>query len=376
MSTEHIETSCVHAGREPDAATAAVAPPIHLATTFERDADGRYPRGYHYTRAGNPNRAALETCVAELEGGAAAAAFASGSAASLAVFELLRAGDHIVAPNEAYYGTLLQLREIAQSRGIRVDFVDATDAAAIERAMTPATRLVWIETPSNPRLGVTDIERAARSAHARGAWLACDNTFATPVCQRPLALGADLVMHSSTKYFGGHSDVMGGILVTRENGALAASLREWQKLAGAVPSPFDCWLIRRSIATLALRVRASCAGAQRVAEFLKTHPGVEQVFYPGLSDHPNHAVAARQMRGFGGMLSLCVRGDAARAFEVAARVHLFTRATSLGGVESFIEHRASMEAPGTATPPNLLRLSIGLEHVDDLIADLAQALGN
>jgi cystathionine gamma-synthase len=292
----------------------------------------------------------------------------------MAAFSLLAPGDHVIAPTECYHGTLKQLREFVARCGVGVSFVDAWDLAAVEAAWTPATRMLWIETPSNPRLFVTDIAAAAGLAHARGALLACDSTFATPVLQRPLALGADIAMHSTTKFLAGHSDVTGGALVLRERGPPLEKLRNYQLQAGAVPSPFDCWLIRRSMMTLPLRVRAQAASAAAVAAFLQGHPRVERVFYPGLASHPGHALAARQMAAFGSMLSVAVRGDAAAALAVAARVRVFTRATSLGSVESLIEHRASMEGPGTTTPPNLLRLSIGLEHPDDLVEDLRQAL--
>lgn len=369
------ETLAVHAARAPDPQTGAVAAPLHLSTTFERAADGSYPHGFYYGRAGNPTRQALEQALAALEGGAESLCFASGSAASMAAFSLLAPGDHVIAPAECYHGTLRQLREYVARAGVAVSLVDAWDLAAVVAAWTPATRLLWIETPSNPRLHVTDIAAAAELAHARGALLACDSTFATPVLQRPLELGADLAMHSTTKFLAGHSDVTGGALVLRERGEPLERLRHYQLEAGAVPSPFDCWLIRRSMMTLPLRVRAQAAAAAAIAEFLQSHPRIERVFYPGLPSHPGHAVAARQMTAFGSMLSVTVRGQAADALSVAARVRVFTRATSLGSVESLIEHRASMEGPDTKTPPNLLRLSIGLEHPDDLAEDLRQALG-
>jgi cystathionine gamma-synthase len=369
-----IETLAVHAGRQIDTATAAVTPPIHLSTTYQRDADGGYARSFSYTRPDNPTRHALESCIAALEGGAEAVCFASGSAATHAVFSLLKPGDHVIAPRECYHGTRQQLREIVSGWGVRVDFVDPThNLAELDAHLTPATRLIWIETPCNPTVRVTDIAAVAARARDRGALLVCDNTFATPIVQRPLELGADLVMHSSTKYFGGHSDVMGGAVVARER-ADAAAIRNYQGVAGAVPSPFDCWLIRRSLATLPMRVRAQCANALEIAEYLRRHARVERVFYPGLADDPGHAVAARQMHGFGGVLAVCVRGGAAEALAVAARTRVFIRATSLGGVESLIEHRASVEGPDTPTPPNLLRLSIGIENAQDLIADLEQAL--
>jgi cystathionine gamma-synthase len=368
------ETLAVHAARVPDPATGAVAPPLHLSTTFERAQDGSYPQGFQYGRSGNPTRDALEQAIAVLEGAAGALCFASGTAASMAAFSLLRPGDHVVAPSECYYGTIRQLRLLVETMGVGVTQADTWDPGAVEAAWTPATRMLWIETPSNPRLRITDIAAAAGMAHARGALLACDSTFATPVLQQPLALGADVVMHSTTKFLAGHSDVTGGALAVREAGTTLERLREYQHQAGAVPSPFDCWMIRRSMMTLPLRVRTQSATAERVAGFLAQHPGIERVHYPGLADHPGHGVAAQQMAGFGSMLSFEVPGGTEAALRAAGRLRLFTRATSLGSVESLVEHRASIEGPGTRTPAGLLRLSIGLEHPDDLVADLAQAL--
>jgi cystathionine gamma-synthase len=370
-----IETRAVHAGGGVDPATGAVAAPIHLSTTFERDPDGSFPRGHVYSRNSNANRNSLEACLAALEGGAGAAAFGSGTAATLALFLSLSPGDHVVAPHDVYHGTARLLREHLSAWGLGVSFVDMTDLAAVRAAVQPATRLIWVETPSNPLLKITDVAAVAAIAHDAGARCACDNTFATPVLQRPFAEGADLVVHATTKYLGGHSDVMGGALVTRAADDLWERIRKVQVNGGAVPSPFDCWLVLRSIRSLPYRVRAHCANAGAVAGFLRAHPRVERVHYPGLADHPGHAVAARQMSGFGGMVSVQVRGDRAAAMDVAAKARLFTRATSFGTVESLIEHRASIEGPGTRTPENLLRLSIGLEHPDDLIEDLAQALG-
>jgi cystathionine gamma-synthase len=370
-----LETLAVHAGRAPDPATGAVREPIHLSTTFERGPDGQYPQGWFYSRSGNPNRAALEQAVAALEGGGEAVAFASGSAATLAAFTLAAPGGRVVCSSDCYHGTAKQLREILPRFGVRADFVDTTDLDAVERALTPGAALLWVETPSNPLLRVSDLEALQGLAHAHGALLGCDNTFASPVLQRPLALGADLVMHSTTKFLGGHSDVLGGIVVARESGPLSARLRDFQAAGGGVPSPFDCWLLLRSLPTLPLRVRAQAASALAVARFLAADRRVERVYYPGLAAHPGHALAARQMQGgFGAVVSLQVPGGAAEALAVAARVRLFTRATSLGGVESLIEHRASMEGPQTRTPQNLLRLSIGLEDPADLVADLDAAL--
>lgn len=370
-----FETQAVHAGSAVDPATGAVAPPIYLSTTFERAPDGEFPHGYIYTRSGNPNRTMLEQALTAIEGGAASAAFGSGSAATAAIFQALAPGDHVIAPNDAYFGTAKLLRDLFAPWGLETTFVDMTDPAAIESAVRPNTRLVWVETPSNPLLKVTDIARAVVIAHAAGAICVVDNTWATPVLQRPFDLGADLVMHSTTKYLGGHADVLGGAVVAREANPFFERVQMIQTTAGTVPSPFDCWLVLRGIRTLPLRVRAQSTSAAAVAQFLSSHPAVEAVHYPGLEWHPGHAVAARQMAMFGAMLSVQVQGGERAAMEAAARLRLFTRATSLGSTESLIEHRASVEGPDTTTPDNLLRVSIGLEHVDDLIEDLAQALG-
>jgi len=371
-----VETIAVHAGREPDASTGALREPIHLSTTFERGEDGGYPHGYYYSRAGNPNRTSLERAVAALEDGADAVSFASGSTATLAAFTLAAPGGRIVCSSDCYHGTAKQLRELLPTWGMTAEFVDTTDLGAVERALRAPTALLWIETPSNPLLRVSDIASLSRLAKDRGALLGCDNTFASPILQQPFALGADLVMHSTTKYLGGHSDVLGGIVVVREAGSALNRLREFQGAGGGVPSPFDCWLLLRSLATLPLRVRAQAATAMEVASFLAADERVEKVHYPGLATHPGHDLAARQMRdGYGSVISCQVQGGAPEALAAAARVKLFTRATSLGGVESLIEHRASMEGPHGRTPQNLLRLSIGLENAADLIADLDQALG-
>jgi cystathionine gamma-synthase len=372
---EGLNTLCVHAAHSPEGASGALMQPIYLTTTFERSADGSYPRGYRYSREGTPNRTQLEACVAALERGVGAAAFASGLAANMAVIELLDAGDRLVTPRDAYYGTRKQFWDHAQRRGITVVAADFSDADAVRTATGAQARLVWVETPSNPLLDISDLAHITAIAREAGALVICDNTFATPVCQRPFDFGVDLVIHSGTKYLGGHSDVLSGVLVVREDTALLERLHGWQQMAGAALAPFDCWLLRRSIATLALRVRSQCQGAQRVAEFLAGHRTVERVFYPGLPRHPGHATAAAQMPGgYGAVLSFCVAGGEAAAMRAAARTRLFTRATSLGSVESLIEHRASIEGPQSTTPRNLLRLSIGIEEPEDLIADLDQAL--
>jgi len=370
-----IETVAVHAGMAVDPTTGAVAPAIHPSTTFEREPDGSFPHGHIYSRSSAPNRAALEACLSALEGGAAGVAFASASAATSAIFQSLAPGDHVVAPTDAYYGTAKLLREVFAGWGLDTTFVDMTDLAAVERAVRPSTKLLWAETPSNPLWKVSDLGRLGSIARAAGARFVVDNTTATPVLQSPFKHGADLVVHATTKYLGGHSDVLGGAVVARERGPLLDRLRLLQTTGGAVPSPFDCWLVLRGIRTLPYRVRAQSEHALTVAKFLAAHPRVETVHYPGLPSHPGHEVARRQMAMFGGMLSVQIKGGADAAMAVAAKVRVFTRATSFGGTESLVEHRASIEGPGTSTPVNLLRVSIGLEHPDDLVEDLAQALG-
>jgi cystathionine gamma-synthase len=370
----HLETLAVHAGASVDPTTRALTPPIHVSTTFERAEDGTFPSGFIYTRSGNPTRQALEECLTALEGGAAAAAFASGSAATAAIFQALQPGDEVIASEDAYYGTPVLLRDHFSRWGLGVRFVDMCDPAAIERAVTPKTRLIWIETPSNPRLHVTDIAACVAIAARCGAKTVVDNTWPTPVLQRPFALGADLVMHSTTKYLSGHSDVLGGAVVARENDPFFARVREIQGGGGAVPSPFDCWLVLRGIRSLPYRMRGHVDGARKLATFLAEQPGIERVYYPGLPSDPGHAVASRQMTDFGGMLSIGVRGGRAEAFGLAARLKLVTRATSLGGPETLIEHRASIEGAMSKAPENLLRISVGLEHPDDLIDDFRQAL--
>lgn len=371
-----LETLITHAGRPVEAGSGAVTPSITLSTTFERAMDGSYPHEHMYSRVSNPNRANLEGALAALEGGARAFAFGSGQAAVNAVLQALAPGDHVLMPDDRYHGTRFAATEIFGRWGLDVEFVDMTNPATVSAALrTRRTRLIWVETPSNPRLQIYDIAALASMAKAAGALCAVDNTWASPILQRPLELGADIVMHSTTKYIGGHSDVLGGCLVCARDDEFAARLSRIQTLSGGVPSPFECWLLLRSLPTLALRVRAQATSAERVAAYLAEHPRVERVNYPGLATHPGHAVAARQMMAFGGMLSIEVRGGEAEAMRVAAGVRLFTRATSLGGIESLIEHRASIEGAGSPTPRNLLRLSIGLEHADDLIDDLREALG-
>lgn len=374
-----IETIAVHAGKGIDPATGAVMPPIHLSTTFERAADGSYPSGFSYIRADNPNRRALEEALVALEGGVAAATFGSGMAAIMAVFQALQTGDHVLIPDDIYFGTGKLVRELFGPWGLQYSAVDMTDLMAVQAAVRPNTKLIWIETPSNPLLKITDVAAVATLAHAAGALCACDSTWPTPMLQRTLALGADLAIHATTKYLGGHSDVLGGAVITNREGDFWNQLLLVQRTGGAVPSPFDCWLTLRGIRTLPYRMRAHCENARKVAHFLTNHPKVCVVHYPGLATHPGHAIAAKQMVDFGGMLSFQVCPDKLHsgmenALRVANRTEIFTQATSLGGVESLIEHRFSVEGQSSKAPDNLLRVSVGLEHPDDLIADLEQAL--
>ena len=368
------ETLAIHAGHVVDPASGAIVAPVHFSTTYERAPDGTYPLDYVYSRLGNPNRLALESRVAALEGAACAAAFASGSAAIHALLQTLEQGDHVIAPDVLYYGIRIIMTDILARQGIATSFVDMARPENVAAALRPRTRLVLLETPSNPALGITDIRAIADLAHNAGVSVACDNTIATPVFQQPLQLGADYVMHATTKYLGGHSDVLGGMVLARAMDERFERLQQLQQVGGAVPSPLECWLTLRGIETLPLRVRAHADNALRIARFLESHPAIERVNYPGLASDPAHEIARRQMSGYGGLLSVQLQGDADAALALTARVRLFRRATSFGGTHSLIEHRASMEKGVTATPPNLLRLSVGLEHADDLIADLDQAL--
>ena len=372
-----IETLAVHAGRHIDPATGAVTLPIHLSTTFERSPSGEYPLGFSYSREGNPNRRALEECLARLEGGKGALVFSSGLAVATALIQGLEPGDHIIAPDDVYWGLRKVIGDVFGKSGLETSYVDMTDEDGVRAAIRPATRLIWVETPSNPLMKITDLAAIGRLARETGPNIitVCDGTFATPILQRPLDLGIDMVCHSTTKYISGHSDVVGGALITRHENYLFERARRAQRYGGAVPSPFDCWLSLRGIDTLPYRVRAHSENALRVARYLKLHDAVEAVHYPGMPDHPGYEIAARQMSMFGGMLSFQVAGGREAAMAVAARCRLFIRATSLGGAHSLIEHRASVEGPQSRTPQNLLRLSVGLEHPDDLIADLEQALG-
>ena len=379
------ETLAVHLGLEPDAATGALVPPLHLATTYERDADGSYPRGYVYARSDNPTRGAFEHAMARLEGGREAAAFASGSAAAAAVLRSVPAGGHVVVPDDMYHGLRTLLERVLVPAGLQLTAVDMSDLAAVRGAVRAETRLVWVETPSNPQLKVTDIAgvvtvaREAEAAYGAPVWVAVDATWTPPPWQPAFALGADLVVHATTKYLSGHSDVLGGVVVAApaarpEPDDPWPRVRDIQRLEGGVAGPFDAWLALRGLRTLAVRLAVQAENAATLAAFLVAHPAVCEVRYPGLPGHPNHDVAARQMRAFGAMLSFRLAGGEPAARAVAGRVRLFTRATSLGGVESLIEHRASIEPPGGPTPADLLRVSVGIEHVDDLMGDLSEAL--
>lgn len=367
-----IETIAIHAGNKTDESSKAVIQPIVMSTTFVRENDGSYAKGYMYSRASNPNRHSLEHVLAKLENGAEAAAFSSGNAAGMAVFQSLKPGTHIIGPDDMYHGLRNQIKALFAGI-LELDFIDINNEAILKAHIKPNTGLLWIETPSNPLLKVVDIRKLIAIAHQHNIKVVCDNTFATPIFQQPLSLGADLVMHSSTKYFGGHSDLMGGVLITPEKNEWWDKIRQVQEMGGAVPSPMDCYYLVRSLKTLPYRMQGHGRNAGLLAEYLNKHPKVEQVMYPGLPSHPQHEIAKAQMSGFGGMLSFCVKGgpDEARAF--LSGLQLFTQATSLGGVESLIEHRATIEGPDTKTPFNLLRVSAGLEHIDDLIADFERA---
>jgi cystathionine gamma-synthase len=359
-----------------DEATGALVLPAHTATTFERDPDNQYRRRRSYGRADNPGYDQPEALLTALEGGAASLLFSSGMAAAAAVFQCLGRDAHVVAPRVMYWGLRRWLQGFAESWGIELELADATSLDALHAATRSGrTRLLWIETPANPLWSIADIAGAAEIAHAAGALLAVDSTVATPVLTRPLALGADIVMHSATKYLNGHSDVIAGSLTTAREDEFWARLVAARSGGGAIPGGFEAYLLLRGMRTLYPRVERACRSAQRIAEALAAHPGVREVLYPGLPSHPGHAVAARQMQGgFSGMLSIRMNGGAAAAIAAAARVEVWKRATSLGGVESLVEHRASIEGAGSPAPPDLLRLSVGIEDPADLIADLDQAI--
>ena len=368
-----VQTILAAAGCEPDEATGAVTPPIHMATTFERDAEGGYARGFVYGRLGNPTRALLERTLAELEGGAAAAAFASGMAATNTVLCALEPGDHVLIADDVYHGVRTLLREVLSRWKLEWSEADQTDPAALRAALRPNTRLIWSETPSNPMVRIVDLEALGEIARAAGVRWLVDCTW-VPFLQHPLELGAQLVLHSTTKYLSGHSDALGGIVVSREEDAFFERIRLLQREVGAVADPFSSWLTLRGMRSLAYRMRGHCENAAAVALFLEQHERVARVHHPSLASHAGHELAARQMSDFGGMLSFELDGDERETLAVVGALRLFRRATSLGGTESLIEHRASIEGPHSRTPRNLLRVSVGLECVEDLIEDLARAL--
>jgi cystathionine beta-lyase/cystathionine gamma-synthase len=373
-------TAAIHAGQAADSATGATIVPIYQTSTFTQKAPGEH-LGYEYSRSGNPTRTALETALAALEGATHGLAFASGLAAETGVLSLLRPGDHVVAAEDLYGGTIRLLRQVFEPMGIRTTFVDSTSVDSIRQAVTPSTRMLWLESPSNPLLAITDIESAAVVAHEAGALLVVDNTFATPYLQRPIELGADVVVHSTTKYVGGHSDVVGGAVLLHDD-ALRDSIAFYQNAAGGVPGPFDSWLVLRGLKTLAVRMRAHCENAAAVAALLGQSPVVDTVYYPGSPDHPGHDLAGRQMSGFGGMVSVRLAGGRDAAYTFLRALTLFSLAESLGGVESLASYPAEMthaslpvgECQRRGISGGLVRLSVGIEDTEDLLADIAQAL--
>ncbi|WP_328537015.1 cystathionine gamma-synthase [Streptomyces sp. NBC_00344] len=385
MSDQHsvhhaFETIAIHAGNTADPLTGAVVPPIYQVSTYKQDGVGGLRGGYEYSRSGNPTRTALEENLAALEGGRRGLAFASGLAAEDCLLRaLLSPGDHVVIPNDAYGGTFRLFAKVVSRWGVEWSVADTSDPAAVRAAVTPRTKVIWVETPSNPLLGITDIAAVADVARTAGARLVVDNTFASPYLQQPLALGADVVVHSMTKYMGGHSDVVGGALIANSD-EIGEELAYHQNAMGAVCGPFDAWLVLRGIKTLSVRMDRHSENATRIAEMLTSHPKVTKVLYPGLPDHPGHEIAAKQMRSFGGMVSFQVTGGEEAAVEVCNRTELFTLGESLGGVESLVEHpgrmtHASVAGSALEVPGDLVRLSVGIESGDDLLADLRRALG-
>jgi cystathionine gamma-synthase len=370
-----FETKAVHSGAGADDETGAIAAPIHLSTTFERRAeDGEPSHGFSYIRDGNPTQVRLEEALAAIDSASQALAFASGMAATTCLLQSLPAGSHVLLQDESYYGVRALANEYLNRWGLTFDFVAMDDLDAVQASVRPSTRAIWCESPSNPLMKIADVAALARIAHDANAILIADATFATPALQRPIEQGAGVVLHSTTKYLGGHSDVQGGSLAFAQRSELSEAVEHCRKITGGVASPFNSWLILRGIRSLPARMRVHCENAMALARALATHPRVEAVHYPGLESHAGHAIAAKQMSAFGGMLSFNVRGGREAALAVTAKTKIFTRATSLGGTESLIEHRASSEGPGSRTAENLLRISTGLEHKDDLVEDLLRAL--
>lgn len=351
-----------------------VSTPIYLSTTYKRNVDGSYNHDFVYSRNSNPNRTIIEQSIAQLENGKFAYAFSSGMAAVHAVFQSLKCGDHVLIPDDIYFTIKKLISDVFNRWNLTYDLVDMSNVKEVEKAIKINTALIWVESPSNPQLKISDIATITKIAHKNKALCAVDNTWATPVFQNPLDLGADMVIHSTTKYFGGHSDVLGGCVILNDE-LLAQKINAIQLLSGAVPSPFDCWLIGRGIQTLHLRVSKQSENAFKLANYLEKHPKIEKVLYPGLESHPQHGLAKKQQKsGYGAMLSVLVKADKKETIEISTKLKYFTLATSLGGVESLVEHRKSVEGENSSTPDNLLRISVGIEHIDDLIADWEQAL--
>lgn len=373
---QHVETIAVHGPHSDTASGMDIIQPIHLSTTFERKPDGSL-NDHVYTRISNPNRLTVENKIAALEEATTAIAFASGLAAVNALFEnILEPGSHVIIPDDCYHGTRYLMNKFFSRWQVSYSETDMTVIENIEQLIQSNTKLIWIETPSNPQLKIANIKAIVALAAQHNITTACDNTFATPILQKPLQMGVDYVMHSSTKFFSGHSDILGGVVCTNHTNETANNIREYQATAGAVPSPFDCWLLNRSLATFPLRLAAQCSNAAAIAAFLETHTGIEKIFYPGLASHPNHNIAKQQMtNGFGSIISILVKGDLQQTLKVAGKLSVFKHATSLGGVESLVEHRRSAEGKHPVSPENLLRISIGIENVNDLIEDFNNALG-
>ena len=374
-----LETLSIHAGALNDETFGAVTPSIILSTTFERNTEGAFAEGRDiYSRASNPNRRALEQKLAALENGVEAMAFASGQAATLSVFHaVLQPKAHVIIPDDIYYGTRVVLEKLYAQWNVSYSAIDMSNTEGVEEAINENTKLIWIESPSNPSLKVTDIQGVTDIAKRHGIITACDNTWATPYFTQPFSHGVDLIMHSNTKYFGGHSDILGGCIIVNKTNELSQKIRDFQTLGGGVPSAFDCWLLYRSLATFPLRMRAHGENAEKLAVFLATHSKVEKVMYPGLETNEYHEISKKQMQnGFGGMMSILIKGDEKTALKFASNLKLAKHATSLGGVETLVDHRRSAEGIHSNSPENLVRISVGIENIDDLIEDFEQALNN
>ncbi len=372
---KNIETIAIHGSmKKVQGMNESIVPPIEMSTIFEHNKEGSKEGDWKYTRMANPNRVQLESVIRDLENGDSCAAFSSGIAAISAVFQTVESGAHILAPSDVYFGTRKLVSEFAERWNLEVEFIDMTDLQEVEGKLRENTKMVWLETPSNPRLLITDVVEISKLAGKHGALVAVDNTWPTPYNMRPLDLGADVVIHSTTKYLGGHSDILGGAVITRGRVKLFEKIRTIQVVQGAVPSPQDTWLLSRSIRSFPYRMRAHNENARKVAAFLNEHPKVEEVYYPGLESHPGHHIAKEQMDDFGGMISFLVKGNAKEALKIVAGSTMIKAATSLGGIESIWEHRKSSEGKGSNSPDNLIRLSVGLEHPDDIIADIKAAM--